>query len=73
MCASAIVILHIREKYVAQMSLAKDDDMIEAFPSYRTPNVDAFSERIPFILRSQSLCDKRAGRGSRIFRVVIAL
>jgi hypothetical protein len=35
MRASAIVIVHIREKYVAQVSLAEDDDMIEAFPSYR--------------------------------------
>src|SRR5260370_32706095 len=35
MRARVIVILHIREKYVAQVSLAEDDNMIEAFPSDR--------------------------------------
>ena len=35
MRARVIVILHMREKYVAQVSLAEDDNMIEAFPSYR--------------------------------------
>src|SRR5476651_485875 len=35
MCAIAIVILHVRKEYVAQVSLAEDDDMIKAFPSDR--------------------------------------
>jgi hypothetical protein len=35
MRAGAIVILHIRKEYVAQVSLAEDDDMIKAFPSDR--------------------------------------
>ena len=28
----ATVILHVRKEYVAQVSLAEDDDMIKAFP-----------------------------------------
>src|ERR1017187_2509123 len=35
MCASAIVIQHVRQEYVAQVSLAENDDMIKAFPSDR--------------------------------------
>src|SRR5450755_3347981 len=35
MRASAVVILHVREEYVAQVSLAEDDDMIKTFPSDR--------------------------------------
>ena len=36
MSASPVVILHIREEYLAQVSLAEYDDMIKAFPSDRT-------------------------------------
>ena len=36
MSARAIVIRHVREEDVAQVSLAEDDDMIKAFPSDRT-------------------------------------
>ena len=32
----ATVILHVRKEYVAQVSLAEDGDMIEAFASDRT-------------------------------------
>jgi hypothetical protein len=35
MRASAIVIQHVRQEYVAQVSLAEDDDIIKAFPSDR--------------------------------------
>ena len=35
MCPGAIVILHIREEYVAQVPLAEYDDMIKTFPSDR--------------------------------------
>ena len=35
MCASAIVILHIREENVAQVSFAEDNDMIKTFASDR--------------------------------------
>jgi hypothetical protein len=35
MCTRAIVIRHVREEYVAQVSLAEDDDMIKAFASDR--------------------------------------
>jgi hypothetical protein len=35
MCAIAIVILHVRKEYVAQVSLAEDGDMIEAFDRAR--------------------------------------
>ena len=33
MYASAVVIFHIREEYVAQMSFAEDNDMIKTFAS----------------------------------------
>ena len=36
MRACAVVILHIREEYLAQVSLTEYDDMIKAFPSDRT-------------------------------------
>jgi hypothetical protein len=36
MCAIATVILHVRKEYVAEVSLAEDDDMIKAFASDRT-------------------------------------
>jgi hypothetical protein len=36
MRACAVVIVHVRTKYVAQMSLAEHDDMIETFVSDRT-------------------------------------
>ena len=35
MCARAVVIRHVRKEYVAQVSLAEDDDMIKTFPSDR--------------------------------------
>jgi hypothetical protein len=44
MCASAIVIRHVREEYVAQVSLAEYDDIIEAFLSDRA--VQPFSMSI---------------------------
>jgi hypothetical protein len=34
-CPRAVVILHIRKEYVAQVPLAKDNDMIRTFPSDR--------------------------------------
>ena len=36
MRARAIIIFHVGEEYVAQVSLAEDDDMIKAFPSDRS-------------------------------------
>ena len=35
MCASFIIILHVREKYVAQVSFAEDDDMSKTLTSDR--------------------------------------
>jgi hypothetical protein len=35
MCPGAVVIVQIREKYVAHVPLAEDDDMIKTFPSDR--------------------------------------
>ena len=35
-CASVIIILHVREENMAQVSFAEDDDMIKTFPSDRT-------------------------------------
>jgi hypothetical protein len=36
MCAYLIVVFHVRQQYVTKMSLAQDDDMIDAFPADRT-------------------------------------
>ena len=43
MCPSAIVILHIREEYVAQMPFAEDHNMIKAFLSDRSNQPFAIS------------------------------
>jgi hypothetical protein len=35
MCPRAVVIFHIQEEYVAQVPLAKYDDMVKTFPPDR--------------------------------------
>jgi hypothetical protein len=35
MCPRAIVIVHLRKNYMAQVPLAKDDEMIRTFPPDR--------------------------------------
>jgi hypothetical protein len=35
MCPRAIVIVHVRKEHLAQVPLAKDDDMVKTFPPDR--------------------------------------
>jgi hypothetical protein len=57
MCASAIIIFHVRQQQVAEVAFAEHDNVVEAFPSDRTDQ----SFGIPPRRLARDLADGPAG------------
>ena len=56
-CASVIIILHVREENMAQVSFAEDDDMIKTFPSDR-------ANQFPYVRSAMAIAVWLAGHES---------